>query len=159
MRLASGAPLDAPDLLVDLQDAGFVTLAGVGDADAPAAGAYPGTDPLALVAGGPETVITPVGFARVLATSLVDVSVPTLVGEVWAEVDGGAARGAWLAPILDDEAVAERVSTVDDVDLTEGRIAAPLALSDLVRAVVGHFGYGEGAQSPLPEVSPLPVGR
>jgi Copper transport outer membrane protein, MctB len=42
------------------------------------------------------------------------------------------------------------VSTVDDLDLTEGRIAAVLALSDLGRNVVGQYGFGAGAEKSLP---------
>jgi hypothetical protein len=44
------------------------------------------------------------------------------------------------------------VSTVDDVELPEGRMAVALAGSDLGRQppVAGHYGYGEGATTALP---------
>ena len=39
---------------------------------------------------------------------------------------------------------------MDDVDLTQGRVAATLALADLARGVVGNYGYGDGADSNIP---------
>ncbi len=53
--------------------------------------------------------------------------------------------------IADDQSLAPAVSTADDADLTEGRLAAVLALSDLGRSVVGHYGFGAGADRMLPE--------
>lgn len=158
-RLASGAPAAGPDVLAQMLDAGFVSLAGLAGGDAPAAASYPGSGPVVLLAGGPTSTITPPAFARNLARALAGVSVPTAVGEVWAELEGGGERGAWLAPVLDDAALADRVSTADDLDLTEGRVAVLLALSDLPRGIVGHYGYGAGAQAPLPEPVTTPVAR
>jgi hypothetical protein len=59
-------------------------------------------------------------------------------------------RGTWLAPIRGDEQLSAVVSTVDDVDLVQGRVAATLALADLVGGVVGSYGYGLGATSAVP---------
>jgi hypothetical protein len=42
------------------------------------------------------------------------------------------------------------VSTVDDLDLTEGHVSAVLALADLGRNVVGQYGFGAGAQKSIP---------
>ncbi|MBM3675404.1 MAG: copper transporter [Actinobacteria bacterium] len=158
-RLAAGAAVSVPDLLVQLADAGFVTLADVAGGDTPGSATYPGTDALAFVVGGPEAVITSPSFASVLTAALSDLSVPTTVGEIWAETAGGVERGAWLAPVLDDDVLAERVSTLDDVDLVEGRIAAPLVLADRVRGIVGHYGYGARADQPLPEPLATPAAR
>ena len=41
------------------------------------------------------------------------------------------------------DALAAIVSTVDDLDLVQGRVAAVLALQELADGVVGHYGYGE----------------
>jgi Copper transport outer membrane protein, MctB len=49
-----------------------------------------------------------------------------------------------------DDDLATRVTTVDDLDLVAGRVATVLSLQDLVAGVVGHYGYGDGATSPLP---------
>jgi hypothetical protein len=43
------------------------------------------------------------------------------------------------------------VSTVDDLELTEGRIAAVLALEIIGNGSAGHYGFGAGASSPLPQ--------
>ena len=56
----------------------------------------------------------------------------------------------FLGPIRQDERLAARVSTVDDLDDFAGRVAAVLALSDLGEDRVGHYGRGPGAQRLLP---------
>ncbi len=85
------------------------------------------------------------------ANAAVDGRVPLVVGEVFGE--GAAERGDALSPILDDERLASRVTTVDDLEWTEGSVAAVLGLSDLGRDVVGHYGFGNGAEGLLPEWS------
>jgi hypothetical protein len=44
-----------------------------------------------------------------------------------------------------------RSSTVDDLDLVDGRVATILAAADLGRGVNGRFGYGAGVSGPVPE--------
>ena len=91
-----------------------------------------------------------------LVGDLVAIKAPVVVGEVWASRENGPRRGALLSPIRGSDTLSRTVSTVDDVDLTQGRIAAVLALADLTRNVVGQYGIGEGAgdgQLPAP-VSP-----
>ena len=44
------------------------------------------------------------------------------------------------------------VSTIDDVDLVQGRVASALALAVLARGVVGAYGIGAGAQSTVPAI-------
>jgi hypothetical protein len=140
-----------PDVLARLMDAGFVGFEGVdgqGQDFVPAT--YPGPDASVLVLGGPAGDITVESFVRDLARGLVDRSEAPVVGEVFAEVDDGESRGEWLAPIRDDAALRSSLSTVDDVDLTEGRVASVLAIADAARAVFGAYGYGAGASQPLP---------
>src|SRR5918994_1916355 len=76
-----------------------------------------------------------------------------VVGEVFDGQDGGAQRGAMLNPIRSSDALKQTVSTVDDLDLVEGHVAAVLALADLNRNVVGQYGYGTGATTSTPEWS------
>jgi hypothetical protein len=111
-----------------------------------------------LLLGGPESTVAARGTARELTRALVAASAPTVVGEVYAESDGAPDRGTWLAPIRNDEALAAAVSTVDDVDLVQGRVASVLALGDLATGVVGSYGYGIGAKSVLPPAT-VPVAR
>ena len=81
-----------------------------------------------------------------------------MVGEVYQESDGAPDRGTWLAPIRSDDQLAAAVSTVDDVDLVQGRVASALALGDLAQGVVGSYGYGVGAKSVLPPAA-VPVAK
>ena len=43
---------------------------------------------------------------------------------------------------------------MDDLELFEGRAAVVLAVEDLARGVVGHYGLGEDAQRLLPAPPP-----
>jgi hypothetical protein len=147
-RLAQGAaPPAEPDVLDALAKAGFVTLEGVGDGDVTAA-TFPGTTVRALVLGGPESTVTATRTVVELTKGLVATSILTAVGEL--DPDGGADRGAWVAPIRTDEELKAAVSTIDDVDLVQGRVASTLALAELARGVVGAYGIGAGASSTVP---------
>lgn len=157
LRLAQGAATGEADVLDSLAKAGFVNLEGPGDADVTAA-SFPGSGSRILFLGGPESAVTARGMTRELTSSLVAANAPTVVGEIYAESDGAPDRGTWLAPIRDDEQLSAAVSTVDDVDLVQGRVASALALSDLARAIVGSYGYGVGANSVLPPAT-VPVAR
>ncbi len=150
-RLVSGPPQGGADPLRALADAGFVTLAGAGaDAPAPADFGGPGAR-VAFVTGRAGSVPARLLVAPV-ARLAVEEGMPLVAGEVFSEGDDGAARGALLAPVRDDEdALAADVSTVDDLDRVEGAVATVLALSDLGRGVVGHYGVGDGADRQLPE--------
>jgi hypothetical protein len=59
-------------------------------------------------------------------------------------------RAAFVGPIRDDATVAARVSTVDDLELFVGQVATVLAVEDLTRATIGHYGIGPRAGSLLP---------
>ena len=93
-------------------------------------------------------------------------NVPTVVAEVYDEHDprrpcpqrGAVAR----AGARRRRRSSKDVSTVDDVELVQGRVAAVLALEQIAGGTVGHYGYGQGAQAPLPPQSvmtPHAVGR
>ena len=45
------------------------------------------------------------------------------------------------------------MSTLDDGELVQGQVTAVIALEQLAAGTVGHYGYGQGAQSPLPALS------
>ena len=49
-----------------------------------------------------------------------------------------------------DRRLRERLSTVDDAQVFAGWAATVLALDDLSRGRVGHYGVGDGAQRLLP---------
>jgi hypothetical protein len=151
-RLAQGAASSTePDVLDALAKAGFVTLEGANDGDVSAA-TFPGPGVRALVLGGAESVLTTRRTTVELTTDLVAVGVLSAVGEIDAgdEVE----RGERLAPIRDDEELSAAVSTIDDVDLVQGRVAGTLALADLARGIVGAYGIGPGAQAAVPAFAP-----
>lgn len=149
-RLASPEPVveGEDDLLVVLQDAGFLGFDAVGDstiADFPGRGAG-----VVLVVGNggsvdPALVTTP------LAKAIHAAETPLVVASVWSEEADGPDRADAVQPIRDSD-LGTSVSTVDDLDLAEGPSTVVLALADLFRVpdpVVGHYGYGPDAK-PLP---------
>jgi hypothetical protein len=46
--------------------------------------------------------------------------------------------------------LSKSVSTIDDLELVQGRVAATLALEVISNGAIGHYGYGPDASSPLP---------
>ena len=148
-RLAA-APGPA-DVLPALQQAGFVAPEAVGSTSPFDLARLDGTGGRAIVVDGtaasvPENdLVAP--FARALSTA----AMPAVFGEVYLAVDKGPARGQRLSPIRTDDALTKRVSTVDDLDLVEGRVAGVLALANLGRSVVGDYGYGDGADRAIPD--------
>jgi hypothetical protein len=155
-RLALGTDASTGDLLAALNDAGLVVFEPVGDESAtgdlvPAD--YPGSDARVLLVDGSDVsselskVVTP--LTRALAAA----SVPVVVAETFRDQEGGHDRGDQVAEVRSDGELSASVSTVDDLELVEGRVAAVLGLSDLGRGVIGHYGYGNGASRALPEAA------
>jgi hypothetical protein len=143
---------DEPDLLAQLTDAGFIEIEGE-NVD------------LAVLPSGPARAVVVTGTDSTFAGSevtvevtraFVEADVATVAGEVFARHDGDDARerGDAIAPVRGDEDLASVVSTVDDLDLVQGQIAATIALQDLVAGIVGHYGYGNGATASLPPLQP-----
>ena len=85
-------------------------------------------------------------------SAFADAEAPTVAGEVFVAIYAADApeRGAAVAPVRTNDGLSALVTTVDDLDLVAGRVATVIALQDLERGVVGHYGYGDGATSSLP---------
>jgi hypothetical protein len=147
-RLASASASSEPDLLVTLQQAGFLGFDGV---DGAKITDFPGVDAGVVLVVGNQGAVKPELVAVPAATAFVTAKVPLAVAGVWADTTDGPARADAVQGIRDGE-LAKTVSTVDDLDLVEGPATAVLALSDLFLTppVVGHYGYGSNAV-PLPE--------
>jgi hypothetical protein len=150
---ASG-PVFEREVLGVLEDAGFVTVQ-------PIDGGEPVTES-SVATSAPELAVVFVtgpasdhgddgALVASLARQQAVVGVPTVVAESYAEGDDIADRGTWVGPIRGDGELGSIVATVDDLDLTQGRVAAVLAIADLGRGIVGHYGYGAGAERVLPE--------
>lgn len=153
----STTPRTDAELIPSLVDAGFLQFQAIGDTPSDfALSTFPAARARVLLADGPTAELTFAGTVEPLVRALNADAVPLVVGEVFAEQDGGPERGASVAPIRSDDQLKASVSTVDDLDLVEGRVAAVLALADLGDDVVGHYGYGTGASAPMP-AAPAPA--
>jgi hypothetical protein len=148
-RLATGRAL-GDDTLRALADAGFVTFEAMGESDVVLAD-LGGVGTRALLTVGTAGSVPARLVAAPFARAAVDAGLPLTLGEVFVDAAEGPDRGALLSGVRGDEALAQDVSTVDDVDQPSGTVVAVLALSDLGRDVVGHYGFGEGATALAPE--------
>jgi hypothetical protein len=142
------------DFLTVLQQAGFLGYDAVGGSTI---ADFPGTGAGVVLVVGNGGSVDPALVTLPAVKALHAGEVPLVVASVWDEVTDGPGRADAVQPIRDDE-LAKTVSTVDDLDLAEGPTTTILALSDLFlpKAVVGHYGYGDGTQ-PLPD-PPATVG-
>lgn len=134
-----------------LSAAGLVKYEAVGDGGRGTSIAdWGGAESRLLLVDGPGAKITARDWAISLVRSATAARVPTEVAEVFAKTADGSERGSRLQTIQ-GAADLGTVSTVDHLDLIEGRIAAVLALADLNRGVPGRYGYGSGASRSIPE--------
>ena len=146
------------DLLDVLAKAGFISVEQVGGADATSGVGSDGSsappnakDVRFLLVGGSQAKLFDTDVLLELARACAAVGAPTVAAEVYVEADGGPDRGAVVSPIAADDVLDESVTTVDDLDLFEGRVSAVIGLEELADGTVGHYGYGSGASRSLPE--------
>ena len=137
------------DPLQDLAEGGFVTFQDVGEVES-GVGVLAGVGEQVVLVSGPDSQLGP-ELTVAMGRGLVRAGVPAVVAEAWTQSDDGPARGAVAGLVRDQDDLADAVSTVDDLDLVQGRVATTLALADLRSGVRGHYGYGDGAERPLPE--------
>jgi hypothetical protein len=133
----------------DLAEGGFVSYQDVGDAESGVA-ALAGVGEQVVLVTGSESQLDP-EVTLSLGRGLVRAGVPSVVAEAWTDDEDGPARGTVAGLVRDQDDLADAVSTVDDLDLVQGRVATTLALAGLRTGVRGHYGYGDDADSPLPE--------
>lgn len=140
------------DVLAALAEAGFVELDG---ADVEDLAEFPVRPARVVLVTGTESRLLDAGMAAELARATTDADAPTVVAEVFVQLgdEEALARGAAVMPVREDGELADLVSTADHLDLVQGRVATVLALEELP-GVVGHYGYGDGAQRALPPVAP-----
>lgn len=148
-RLRDGPGPD-PDLLAGLERLGFVSTAPPPGAEGPAGEAVAVPAARVVLAGRSDALPGLRRLPVVLAEAAVAAELPAVLAEEAAVDDPDAPRGNWVAPVRADAGLARQVATVDHLDLTEGRVAAVLALAELAGGVVGAYGYGPGATAPLP---------
>lgn len=156
-RLASGVAANPQaDLLGRLAGAGFLEYRSVdGAPTVPPAfpEGWPGAGARVLYATHtlPGPTAPQAQRTAAHAEAFAAAGLPTVVADEHVDADGVPPRGAILANARDDEELRVRISTVDDLELVEGRVATLLAAADLGRGVDGRFGYGAGVSGPVPE--------
>jgi hypothetical protein len=148
-RPVSALDADQPDVLQALVDANFITVDG---ADVPALASFPAHRSRALVVDGISSDIDdPVVFAACV-TALKNRGVGTVAAEVGSDSpDAAAQRGDIVAAVRADDKLDRIVSTIDDLDLVQGRLTAVIALQQIAQGTAGDYGYGQGARTPVPE--------
>jgi hypothetical protein len=148
-RLVNGAGLNI-DPLEDLAEAGFVTYEGIGDEENPPIDELGSPETLALLAVGTGGSLPSEDVVGQFAQAGTDVSLSLAIGEVFDADAGDETRGGSLASVRGDEGLSDQVTTIDNLDLPTGRIVAVLALADLARGVIGHYGSGDDAAAAAP---------
>lgn len=104
-----------------------------------------------VVVTGPEPDLPDEDLVLPLLRAMTaDAPAPVVVASAATGDDPEAVRLAAIGPIRDDDQIAGRVSTVDDMETLSGIAAVILGLEDLGRDVRGHYGVAEGARSQLP---------
>ncbi|HEY7138425.1 MAG TPA: copper transporter [Acidimicrobiia bacterium] len=143
-----------PDMLTGLASDGFVTFEGIGTQGGRSfsLGAYPGPSARVLVVGSTDASGDLDSLLAPLAQALVAVKIPTAVANAYHGQRNKPTRDQGVAGVRDDTTLSKQVSTVDDLELAQGQVAAVLALSDL-ESRIGHYGYGDGASAIVPPVS------
>ncbi len=146
------APTAPGELLTKLGEHGFISFAGVGDTGKDVALAdLPRIDGRVLLASGAGAKIADNNLLLDLARAFSSQGVDTAAAEVFAESSKGPDRGTLVQPIVADDALAKKVATVDNLEMTRGQVVSVLALADLGRNVVGHYGIGGDASLSVPE--------
>jgi len=140
------------DVLTPLQASGFLSVDALDDASVTLA-ALRGTSPRVLVVTGTsaDEHLAPIA-AKVIAAPIGG-GLATVVAEDFVETSDGPGRGSVLAASVSKD-LRDRVVLIDHADRPEGRVAAVLSLAAIAGGLVGHFGYGSGADGVLPSWTP-----
>ncbi len=150
-RLADPATTNRDDdVIVALDDAGFVSVDAKGDGGRADLEGFPrGGTVLAFVGLGLsiEDIAATARFTKTLSDALGRSDLNVVVAERDADIAAFPERGGALKLVRQSTTV----SSVDSLDLPQGQIAAVLAAEAIANGVVGHFGYGPGASSAMPE--------
>jgi hypothetical protein len=151
LTAVGSGPEGEPDALEALADAGFVTIDMSGGFDSSDLESWPGPSARAVVVTGTDAVEPDDTFEGELVTALDGAGASTVLAETYEQHEDGPERGDRIRSVRDSDDLGTRVSTVDSLDRESGRVASVLALQELARGVVGHYGFGDGADQPLPQ--------
>lgn len=148
-RIVVGPQSGRTDLLAELDDAGYVSFEEV-DGVTFDPSRLEARSSRMLVVGGNGASVPFAHSALPVAAALAETGRLVAVADAWTERDKGPARGAELGVIRDGD-LSDQVATLDDFDTVDGPLVAVLVLGDLGRGVVGHYGFGSGADRAAPE--------
>jgi hypothetical protein len=147
---ADAATTAGTEVLVALEEAGFVSTDALGD-DSISIEDLGGAQPRVLVVTGVRAEGNLGGMVPTVVDSALDAGLVTVVADVHVDSQEGPDRAELLTDLLEARELLDRVVVVDAADREEGRVAAVLALHDAVAAEGGlHYGYGDGADAVLP---------
>ena len=136
-------------VLKQLQEAGFVKLLNVDGTD----GAGGQRLSLFVVTGTNSSLGKPGSASGELVEAASALKIPTVLAELFVpappEQENPAQRGDILRSAVAGREL--KISTVNDLDLVAGRVAAVLAAADLQKGTSGNFGYGPGVDGVLPQ--------
>jgi hypothetical protein len=146
------APLATTRVLAAFRERGFVGLDGDTVLPAPAVvvvlpGAPPSATPSPTATGAPPRAVA-VELVAALA------ALPARPAVVAVAPTGGSVAGTELEDVRADSPVKDLVSSVDDVDTVFGQAALVLAIDAARHGRTGHYGYGVGAEGPVPTAAP-----
>jgi hypothetical protein len=148
-----------PDTVLSrLFGAGFADFQQPGS-DAPAESALPVPGTRFVFVGGPDGDVPTADFLAPLTAAVAADDVVPVVAAVGGSAadDDDEARARALELVLtlrDTDGVEDHLSTVDNLGQFPGQAAVVLALEDLARGVVGHYGVADGAEELLPPDTP-----
>jgi hypothetical protein len=142
------------DVITSLRTAGFLDFT---DGKKSALESFPSRPAHVLFVTGTDSHLAETDTMLDVVQSSLARRSPVVVGEVYDARNGDASspkRGAMVAPVRGDPALADSVSTVDDVEMPQGPLTAVLALQQAGDGEVGQYGYGAGAHDTIPPLSP-----
>jgi hypothetical protein len=147
----------APPLLLELLTAGFI------DYEPPSGGEddrivpEPGTRFVVVAGTGSDLPSDGVLYPLLRAIAVSGETAPAVAAEGGdPDTEDGeepSEPAPFVGPLRADNTLAERVSTVDNLDTPAGLAAIVFALQQLQLGAVGHFGVAESAQRLLPPLA------
>lgn len=152
---ASFSGAEGQGFLGALREAGFVDFEASPIAPADLA-ALPQPGSLFVIVSGDAARVPSPTLAEPLVARMVAGGLRTLAGQPSrtvsaAEVSEKQLASEFVVAIRSDAEIAPRVSTVDNLQDYRGRVAATMALQEMLGGRTGHYGFAQGASRVLPE--------
>ncbi|HEX2849295.1 MAG TPA: copper transporter [Acidimicrobiales bacterium] len=140
-------------LMLALRDAGFLTY-DPGPNPAGTLADVPHEGALMVVVSSPDASVPSDQLAVPLVSALVSANVSVLAAQPVPPADLKQGTPVFTTLVRQDASLSSRTSSVDDIDDYRGRMAAILALEQMRRGRLGHYGFGPRAQAIVPEAGP-----